>query len=255
MRNHKFIRIFVETPLSEGISINLNKEQSHYLINVMRRQEADEILLFNGKDGEFISKIVEASKNQARLEVLSKNRQQKHSPDITLCYSPVKNAKNEFIVQKATEMGVSAIQPMITERTIKDKARSEKLRAVAIEAAEQCERLDIPVINEIEDIQKLLPKLKNYNLMLCDETGKGGNVADVLQTAGSGAWAILIGPEGGFSEAELTALYDMKNIFPVSLGPRILRAETAIITAIALWQNYLGDFRKFSHSRVGGNLK
>jgi 16S rRNA (uracil1498-N3)-methyltransferase len=161
----------------------------------------------------------------------------------------VKNAKNEFIVQKATEMGVSAIQPVITKHTIKDKTNAERLNLVAIEAAEQCERLDVPQVFEIADLDRILPKYSNHTIILCDETGAGKSAKDVLPSivipAQAGIQlklAILIGPEGGFSDDEIKYLHAMKNVHAIGLGPRILRAETAIITALALCQNYLGDF-------------
>ncbi len=242
MRNHKLIRVFVSLPLAEGASINLNKEQSHYLTNVMRRKISDSVLLFNGSDGEFEGEIIAASRNEAVIKVKAQTRKQVSSPDITLLYAPVKNAKNEFIVQKATEMGVSHIQPVITHNTIKDKTNNERLRLVAIEAAEQCERLDVPEVSEIVELDKVLHKYDGHKIMMCDETGRGKPASVVLAHQAGDRWCILIGPEGGFSEAEIKMLHSMKNIHPVGLGPRILRAETAIITAIALWQNYLGDF-------------
>jgi 16S rRNA (uracil1498-N3)-methyltransferase len=243
MRNHKLIRIFVGHPLSENGSINLCKEHSHYLTNVMRLKVSDSILIFNGSDGEFNGVITSASKNEVSVNIKNKTRAQVSSPDLTLLYAPVKNAKNEFIVQKATEMGVSHIQPVITKNTIKDKAKNERLRLVAIEAAEQCERLDVPEVNEIAELDKILHKYENHKIMLCDETGAGKAVAEAFKGIKPGdKWAILIGPEGGFSDAEIKMLHEMKNVYPVGLGPRILRAETAIITALALWQNYMGDF-------------
>lgn len=245
MRSHKLIRIFVSSPLAQGDVIALNKEQSHYLINVMRRQPSDEVLLFNGQDGEFIGEIISASKNAAEIKLGSQTRAQKSSPDITLLYAPVKNAKNEFIVQKATEMGVSAIQPVITKHTIKDKTNADRLNLVAIEAAEQCERLDVPQVREIADLDKVLPQYSNHTIILCDETGAGKPASKTLSTIDhqpSTKYAILIGPEGGFSEDEIKHLHSLKNVHAIGLGPRILRAETAIITALALCQNYLGDF-------------
>jgi 16S rRNA (uracil1498-N3)-methyltransferase len=288
MRDHKLIRIFVGLPLAVGGSINLNKEQSHYLTTVMRRKLSDSVLIFNGADGEFSAELVSVAKNSAVLKVKEQVRKQVFSPDITLLYAPVKNAKSEFIVQKATEMGVRAIQPVITKYTIKDKTNSEKLRLVAIESAEQCERLDIPVIHEITDLEKALKDLSNHAIILCDETGKGESAQEVfsklthkkslslegrghnflprtlvegLEIIGEGdslrtphleprpqgereteKYAVLIGPEGGFSDLEISIMHSMKNVHAIGLGPRILRAETAIITALALVQNYLGDF-------------
>ena len=243
MRNHKLIRIFTDSPISLEGTVNLGKDQAHYLINVMRRKVTDSILIFNGSDGEFEAEIISANKNEAMLHVRRKVREQIASPELTLLYAPVKNAKNEFIVQKATEMGVNHIQPVITNNTIKDKTNNERLKLVAIEAAEQCERLDVPEVSEIAELDKILHKYEDHDIMLCDETGAGKAVSEILSSVkNSGKWAILIGPEGGFSANEIRILHGMKNVHAVGLGPRILRAETAIITAIALWQSYLGDF-------------
>jgi len=242
MRDHKLIRIFITEELSTGTQINLNKEQSHYIGTVMRHKISDALLLFNGADGEFKAEIISATKNQMTVEVKNQTRTQLSSPNLTLLYSPVKNAKNEFIVQKATEMGVKTIQPVITDNTVKEGAKSERLGLVAIEAAEQCERLDVPEVFAIEKLDKILNNYKDHKIMFCDETGQGKPVAEALRNEGGSNWAILIGPEGGFSARELAYLKTMNNVHPVGLGPRILRAETAIITAIALWQGAVGDF-------------
>lgn len=251
MRDHKLIRMFIKAPLMQGASINLDKSQSHYLITVMRRKISDSVLIFNGHDGEFEATITSDSKSSAVLDVIKKTKEQHSSPNLTLLYAPVKNAKNEFIIQKATEMGASAIQPVITQHTIKDKINIERLLLVAIEAAEQCERLDIPDVNEIDVLEKILPKYNDHKIILCDETGAGKSASEVFselkltcQNNENDKFAILIGPEGGFSDAEIKTLHAQKNVFAIGLGPRILRAETAIIAALALWQNYLGDFNQ-----------
>ncbi len=244
MREHKTIRLFVDSPLSVGAQLALSKEQSHYLVNVMRREVSDSVLVFNGKDGEFRADIATASKNEVILNATEQTRPQRYSPNIALLYAPVKNAKNEFIVQKATEMGINSIQPVITAHTVKDKTKSDKLALVAIEAAEQCERLDVPQVNPIAKLEEALKAYSSHAIILCDETGKGGAAANVLPQISSTSFAILTGPEGGFSSAELEHLHSLPNVHAIGLGPRILRAETAIITAIALVQNYLGDFQQ-----------
>ena len=245
MRVHSNIRLFISSSLAIGNKIQLDKQQSHYISNVMRRKLSDIVSLFNGQDGEFLAEIVDISKNNTQLLVKEKSKDQQNSPNLTLLYAPVKNAKNEFIVQKATEIGVKAIQPIITKFTIKDKTNSDKLKIVAIEAAEQCERLDIPTIHEITELEKALKNLSDYKIILCDETGKGESAHDVLtalKATKTDKFAVVIGPEGGFSDLEISIMHSMKNVHAIGLGPRILRAETAIITALALVQNYLGDF-------------
>lgn len=209
----------------------------------MRFKQDEELLLFNSVDGEFRGKIVAATKHEVGIRIGKRTKEQHNCPPLALLYAPVKNAKNEFIVQKATEMGVTEIQPVITKHTIKDKAKTEKLHLVAIEAAEQCERLDVPEVFEITELESALKKYSDYKIILCDETGKGEPAAEVLSKLNKGSkYAILIGPEGGFSDLEISHLHSKSNVFPIGLGPRILRAETAIITALALVQNYLGDF-------------
>ncbi len=243
MREHKLIRLFVASPFTPGEVIRLGKEQSHYLINVMRRKLADKILVFNGQDGEYKTEIINPSKDQVHLEILEKTREQHNSLQLTLIYSPVKTVKSEFIVQKATELGATKIQPVILERTIKDKINQHKLNLVAAEAAEQCERLDVPEVLSVVSFDKIIRDYKDYKIILCDETGKGKSFKDLASSSlNKGKWAIIIGPEGGFSDNEIKALYELPNVIGLGLGPRILRAETAIIAAIALWQVALGDW-------------
>lgn len=216
----------------------------------MRLKPSDSLVLFNGKNGEFSGRIVAATKHEVGIRIEKRTKEQHNCPSLVLLYAPVKNAKNEFIVQKATEMGVSEIHPVITKHTIKDKTNSERLNLVAIEAAEQCERLDVPHIHEIEELEKVLKKYSDHKIILCDETGKGDAAAEVLSKLGHGGkYAVLIGPEGGFSDLEISLMHSMKNVHPIGLGPRILRAETAIITALALVQNYLGDFARLPDFR------
>ena len=251
MRDHKLIRLYIEAPIEIGCFLDCNQDQSHYISNVMRRKISDNVLIFNGSDGEFLANITIIHKNGVELKVIKQTREQTYSPEIKLLYAPVKNAKNEFIVQKATEMGVSEIQPINTDRTIRDKANTEKLELVAIEAAEQCKRLDVPQINNIKEFEHAIDDLQDYIIIVCDETGKGRAAAEVLAEIKNSniedeeenfKYAIVIGPEGGFSPKELEYLRSLENVFAIGLGPRILRAETAIITALALVQNYLGDY-------------
>lgn len=252
MRNHKYVRVFVDSSLENQKNVTLGKEKSHYLVSVMRFRAGDRLYVFDGVSGEYEAEIFNASKSDCSLNILSKVREFHKCPDVILCYAPVKNVKSEFIIQKATELGVGVVQPMITQNTIKTGANIERYKLVAEEAAEQCERLDVPEINEIIELKKLLPKLNDYNVMFCDESGQGAPFSQLNSrnsTLATQKWAILIGPEGGFSKTEIEQIYKLKNVYGVGLGPRILRADTAIIAALALWQNYFGDFNKLPEFR------
>jgi len=274
MRYHKLPRLYVENELNVGEQIRLPKPASHYLVSVMRRKLTDNIILFNGKAGEFLAEITEANKSAASIKIVEKTRGQAICPNITLIYSPVKNVKSEYIVQKATELGASKIQPCVFERTIRPKVKEDKLKAVAIEAAEQCERLDIPHINELIDFANLLPEIKDKNIIFCDETGQGKPASEALSAllpstsnmspratipdlsprtscgVNGKEFIILIGPEGGFSDDEIKQIYELPNAAGIGLGPRILRADTAIIAALTLTQNYLGDFDSLPDFRL-----
>lgn len=251
MRNHKIPRLYIENDVSVGKEIILSKEQSHYLLTVMRKSVTDKISVFNGRDGEFEAEIINNAKNSCQIKVTEKTRQFKNSPELTLIFSPVKNIKPEFIIQKATELGVREIIPCLFKNTVKTGANFDRLRHAAIEAAEQCERLDIPVIREITNFKLLTSNLQpDTNLLFCDESGKGKPIYDVLRDQKKGQrWAIIIGPEGGFDKSEIDHIYSLRNVFGVGLGARILKAETAAFTAIAVWQSILGDFNELPDFR------
>lgn len=233
-------RLFVSSPLAHNAQIPLETAQSHYLINVMRRKLHDPILLFNGKDGEWLGQISDAHKKHTSITLKEQTREQAMSPDVTLAFAPVKNVRLDFIAQKATEMGVGNLQPVITEHTIVRKINTDKLRANAIEAAEQCERLDVPNIHEAITLDALLTT--HHALIFCDETGHGEPMDKTLATSNQSQATILIGPEGGFSPAEHDALQKAKHATPVTLGPRILRADTAALAALTCWQAACGDW-------------
>lgn len=256
MRYHKFPRLYVEQELTLGNELKLSQMQSHYLISVMRRKLADKILLFNGKAGEFLAEISQANKKSVAIKLIEKTRDFKPSPKINLIFSPVKNAKSEFIVQKATELGAAKIIPCIFERTVKSKVKRDKLEVVSIEAAEQCERLDIPVISELGNFSDVILALKDKNIIFCDETGKGKPMSEALSKLPAGEeYYVVIGPEGGFSDSEIDKIYSYPKAIGVGMGPRILRADTAIITALALVQNYLGDYGDLPDFRKSCNIE
>lgn len=236
------IRIFTDLPLQCGIKATLTETASHYLCNVMRISSGAIISCFNGKDGEYDCKIISPHKKQTQIEVLNQTRTPCPVPDLWLLFSPLKKDCNDFVIEKATELGVSRLQPVFTSRTGTDKIRPDRYLAQAVEAAEQCRRVDIP---EIADGQKLNEILLQWNpkrrLYFMDESGRGTPVAQAF-ASNDGPAAILVGPEGGFNSAEIEELYRLPFVSGVSLGPRILRAETAAAAALSIWQAVAGDW-------------
>jgi len=243
------MRLFVEVKLSAGIDIPLSDAQAHYLRHVMRREEGAGLLLFNGRDGEWQSRLSLRGKKAVVAEVGERTREQAAEPDIWLCFAPVKRARIDYIAEKATELGVAVLQPVITRHTIVERVNVERLRANAIEAAEQTERLSVPDVRMPVDLVRLLGEWPvERRLLLCDETGGGPPIGEALgrldAEARAAPWAIVIGPEGGLADSELVALRRMKDVVPVGLGPRILRADTAALAALACWQAMVGDWQK-----------
>ena len=235
------IRLFVDHTLGEAQSVPLNKDQAHYIFSVMRKSIGETILIFDGNNGEWEASIEEISKKSGVLLCIKQTKPQIMPPDLWLFFSPLKKVRTDFIVEKATELGVAKIIPVQTEHTNADRIKLTRLSAHAIEAAEQCGGTYIP---KIEELQKINEVLENFppdrRLLFCDEKLQASEVN--LENLKKGKWAILVGPEGGFSEIERNYLKGLKFTFSISLGPRILRADTAAVTAISLWQNYLGDW-------------
>lgn len=234
------IRLFLDHPLTLGQPVPLDQAQAHYLFNVMRRGPGDALLGFNGRDGEWLLRITEAGKKAGIALPERQTRPQLAVPDLWLIFAPVKKARTDFIVEKAVEMGVTRILPVQTDHTNSERIRQDRLEANAREAAEQCGALAVPPVEELQSLSALLDRWpEDRQLAFCDEAAEAGSFA----AAGSGAWAILIGPEGGFSQRERARLLKMPRVTRVSLGPRILRAETAAIAALTLWQSQLGDWK------------
>ena len=235
------IRLFVDHTLGEAQSVPLNKDQAHYIFSVMRKSIGETILIFDGNNGEWEASIEEISKKSGVLFCIKQTKPQIMPPDLWLFFSPLKKVRTDFIVEKATELGVAKIIPVQTEHTNADRIKLTRLSAHAIEAAEQCGGTYIP---KIEELQKINEVLENFppdrSLLFCDEKLQASEVN--FENLKKGKWAILVGPEGGFSEIERNYLKGLKFTFSISLGPRILRADTAAVTAISLWQNYLGDW-------------
>ncbi len=237
------IRLFIPHDLAAGAELALDHGQSHYLASVMRQGVGDEVALFNGRDGEWRATITVVTKRAVGLRAEALIRAQAVGPDLDLIIALVKRSRLETIVEKAAELGARRVLPIVTERTNADRARVERLTAIATEAAEQTGRLDVPGVAEP---QKLAALLKTWDagrrLLFCDEAGDAAPVNDALKGQAAGPWAILIGPEGGFSPKERETLRALPYAVPASLGPRILRADTAAISALTLWQAALGDW-------------
>ncbi|MGZ8998982.1 MAG: 16S rRNA (uracil(1498)-N(3))-methyltransferase [Allosphingosinicella sp.] len=231
-------RLFVDEPLEAGKILRLEGPAANYLGAVLRLQAKAQVKLFDDRSGEWLAEIAEAGKRKLTLVVGERFRPREPVPDLWLLFAPLKRGRIDWLVEKATELGVARLQPVMTRRTIVDRLNLERLRAHAIEAAEQCERTALPELSEPEKLETLLAAWpQNRTLYFADETG-----GDPFSAPASGPAAILIGPEGGFTAEEREAIRALPQARPVSLGPRILRAETAAIAAISLWMAAAGDW-------------
>ena len=238
------IRLWVEGELAASGRAALTAAQAHYLTGVMRLRPGDEVLAFNGRDGEWRARLAGAGKREAWLEPAEQTRPQAFGPDLELVAALVKRGRLETIVEKAAELGAARVRLAITERANADHANVARLQAIAAEAAEQTGRLDVPEVIAPQKLGRLLADWPaDRPLMFCDEAGEAPPALEALAGRAAGAWAILIGPEGGFSPAERSAIRALPAAVPVSLGPRILRADTAAISALTLWQASLGDLK------------
>ncbi len=231
--------------LAAGAKLTLGRGQSHYLAHVLRLAPGTAIALFNGRDGEWRARIESLPKSGAALAVETRLREQQHETDLWLVFAPVKRIPLDFLVQKATELGVSELVPAMTRRTVVDRVRRERMEANAIESSEQCGRLTVPRVREAAPLARILESWPGgRRILLCAESGSAEPIGDVLARIGPGEpCAILTGPEGGFEQTELDALRKLPFVTAVGLGPRILRADTAALAALACWQSALGDWR------------
>ena len=234
------VRLFVEQPLGAVQPVPLTREQAHYLFGVMRMAVGDPVALFNGRDGEWQAEVAEAGKRGGILVCREQSQPQVMPPDVWLLFAPIKKARTDFIVEKAVEMGVRRVVPVQTAHTNSERIRQDRLQAHAVEAAEQCGGVFVPEVADLTKLDRLLGTWDTTRrIAFCDEAlaGDTGRLPD-----SPGPWAILIGPEGGFSEDERKRLRGMQHATPISLGPRILRADTAAVAALTLWQSTLGDW-------------
>ena len=238
------IRLHVTAPLAADAGVVLSREQAHYLGNVMRQGVGDRVALFNGDDGEWAAEIASINKREALLACRELIRPQTNPSDLWLCFAPIKKARTDFIAEKACEMGCTRLVPVFTRHTNSERVRTDRIAAHAIEAAEQCGLLSVPEVAEPVHLDRLLDNWPvERQLMFCDESGSAAPAKVVLTEAAPGPWAVLTGPEGGFSAEEAERLRAMPQAHAVSLGPRILRADTAAVAALAVWQATLGDWR------------
>lgn len=236
------LRLYVTAPLRQGEEVVLSGNQSHYVGHVMRQRAGDAVLMFNGRDGEWVADIITVGKKQVTVRVAHQRREQHASPDLWLAFAPIKN-KTDLVVEKATELGVSKLLPVFTRHAVVKSVNMEKLTAHAIEAAEQCERLDVPTIETCKDIPTLLTAWPRERLLLYgDESGEGAPLKKTLSALPVGKYGVVVGPEGGFSADEQKLLRTFSFVRPFTMGPRILRADTAAVAALACLQMWLGDW-------------
>jgi 16S rRNA (uracil1498-N3)-methyltransferase len=237
-------RLYSEAALGAGAAVALDAAQSHYLRNVLRLGPGARLTLFNGRDGEWWGEIAELGKQTGTVRLAERRRAPHAEPDLWLVFAPLKRARIDYLVEKATELGVAALLPAMTERTVVERLNLERLRAHAREAAEQTERLTVPAIRAPAPLRNILAGWPaERRLLACVESGEAPSIAAQLAQERAGPWAVLIGPEGGFSDSELDALRKLPFVCAVGLGPRVLRADTAAIAALAVLQAILGDWR------------
>jgi 16S rRNA (uracil1498-N3)-methyltransferase len=237
------IRLYVEHPLAPDQTVDLSRDQANYLFNVMRLSVGDGVALFNGKDGEWRADVAEASRRGGQLVCRNQTAPLRPPPDLWLLFAPIKKARTDFIVEKAVELGVARILPVQTEFTNAGRIRQDRLQAHAVEAAEQCGATFVPAVDDLQTLRAVLGAWPgDRHLIFADETSAGAR-ACLDHAPQADKWAILIGPEGGFSQAERTYLRGLPLLTPISLGPRILRADTAAVAALTLWQADRGDWR------------
>jgi 16S rRNA (uracil1498-N3)-methyltransferase len=239
-------RLFVDTPLAAGAGIPVDRAQANYLLNVLRLKAGDAVLVFNGRDGEWRAEVAVEGRKAANLVPVALTRPQTQALDLLYLFAPLKHARLDYMVQKAVEMGAGELRPVFTRRTQAGRVNLDRMRANAIEAAEQCGILSIPAIREGEDLPPAIRALEPERLLVfCDEDAPVTDPVEALRaTAGPAGLAVIIGPEGGFAPEERQLLLAHPNVIRISLGPRILRADTAAVAALAILQAVLGDWRR-----------
>jgi 16S rRNA (uracil1498-N3)-methyltransferase len=235
------IRLYVEHPLGQDQTVPVDRAQAHYLFGVMRLSRGAALKVFDGQSGEWLAEVVDAGKRGGTLRVLRQTLPLQPPPDLWLMFAPVKKARTDFIVEKAVEMGAARLLPVQTEFTNSARIQRDRLQAHAVEAAEQCGATYVPEVAEMVRLDRLLAGWDAARqIMFCDEAQAGALLALPQLDA---PWAVLIGPEGGFAPAERARLSGLAHAHAVALGPRILRADTAAVAALTMWQQAMGDWR------------
>ena len=240
-QNYTLPRLYVPDNLAADTHIDLPREQAHYLTNVIRKSVGDAVRIFNGAGGEWRAEIETVGKKSAQISVSEQLRAPQKTPDVTLLFAPVRKHRTAFIIEKGTELGVRSFQPTLTARTQFPRLNVEKVKLQAIEAAEQTERLDIPEVLDAKPLLDILTAWGDMPLIFADEAGDAQAARQVCEGI-SAPVGFIIGPEGGFTDAERAELRGMENVHPVTLGPRILRADTAAIALLSVWQSVSGDW-------------
>jgi 16S rRNA (uracil1498-N3)-methyltransferase len=242
---HRAPRVYIEGRLGSGATLELPTGQAHYLRAVLRLDPGATVAAFNADDGEWLCRLAEAGKRGARLSVEGQLRRPEPELDLWLLFAPIKRARLDWLVEKATELGVARLLPVWTARTQPERINLERLHAHAVEAAEQSERLSVPELRPHEGLERVLAAWPvERHLIVCDETGAGEPIAESVRRLAATPVALLVGPEGGFGQTELDALAKLSFVTRVGLGPRVLRAETAAVAALAVFQAIAGDWRR-----------
>jgi len=232
-------RLYVDDALAAGATLSLAGPPAHYLANVLRLQPGAQLKLFDDRSGEWLGELVEIGRKRVTVALVEHLRPREPVPDLWLLFAPIKRGRVDWLVEKATELGVARLVPVLTKRTVVERLNLDRLRAHSIEAAEQCERTALPVLEAPTTLENLLSDWPaERTLFVADEAGG----TPLTKAAKPGPAAVLIGPEGGFAEAERAAIHALAQVRRVSLGPRILRAETAAIAAVSLWMAAAGDW-------------
>lgn len=241
-------RLHLEAPLAAGGEIILSRDQGHYLTGVLRLSSGDAVRAFNGRDGEWLAYLATVSKKSVSLRCERRVAEAKLPPDIDYIFAPLKHARLDYVVQKATELGARRLRPVMTSRTVAERVNLDRMRANVVEAAEQCNLVHVPEVLEPEKLEKILATWeKGRSLIYCDETMVDHNPLESLKSM-SAPTAVLVGPEGGFTDEEKALLKSRVFVVPISLGPRIMRADTAAIAVLTLVQALAGDWGTHDNS-------
>ena len=242
--NYRMQRLFLPHPMQANGEVEPDPQQTHYLINVLRMQPGTQLLVFNGVDGEWLASLAEVTRKKVRLTLMTQVRPQPAQSDLVYCFAPLKQGRLDYMVQKAVEMGAGVLQPVLTQHTQMSNIGIDRIRANVIEAAEQCGILAIPEVREVVKLDRLIWEWEpGRRLIFCDEGAETNNPVPALQGIAEQKLGLLIGPEGGFSEEERQQLRALPYVTPIPLGPRILRADTAAVAAMAVIQATIGDWR------------